>query len=192
MPLWCKVPLCPRRCHGGAPARHVATHGRESVDAVAAATVTVATTLTVLDQHLPAEPIDQLLAAAWAFHAVATFHLRTARFVVAFGRAALLSAAAAAVGAAVATPAGQAHAATRRLADMQQLRVFSVLFFSLFVATAFTSTAVGVAAAVVGAPNATTDADAHATPGASVARARRWVARVDAGCQPIATAAPLA
>ena len=182
MPLRCPVPLCARRRHGGAAARHVATHGRESVDAVAATAVTVAATLAVLAQYLPAD-LEQYLpthAAAWALHAVAIAY-RPARLVIAFGRTAPLSAAAA-TGAVVATPADQAHAATRRLANLQQLRVFAVLILSLSLAAAHASG--GITAIAVDAPNAT----AHAAPGASVARARRWVARV---VRPPGTAAPV-
>mmetsp|Transcript_22602 Transcript_22602/g.53637 ORF Transcript_22602/g.53637 Transcript_22602/m.53637 type:complete len:282 (+) Transcript_22602:315-1160(+) len=166
MPLRCPVPLCARRRHGGAAARHVATHGRESVDAVAATAVTVAATLAVLAQYLPAD-LEQYLpthAAAWALHAVAIAY-RPARLVIAFGRTAPLSAAAA-TGAVVATPADQAHAATRRLANLQQLRVFAVLILSLSLAAAHASG--GITAIAVDAPNAT----AHAAPGASLARAR--------------------
>ena len=173
MPLRCPVPLCARRRRGGAAARYVATHGRESVDAVAANGVTVGTTLAVLAQYLPAV-LEQYLpthAAAWARHAVTTAY-RPARLVIALGRTAPLSAAAA-TGAAVATPAGQAHAATRRLADLQQLRVFAVLILSLSLAAAHACGS--ITAIAVDAPNAT----AHAAPGASVARARRRVARVD-------------
>lgn len=173
MPLRCPVPLCARRRRGGAAARYVATHGRESVDAVAATGVTVGTTLAVLAQYLPAV-LEQYLpthAAAWARHTVTTAY-RPARLVIAFGRTAPLSAAAA-TGAAVATPAGQAHAATRRLADLQQLRVFALLILSLSLAAAHACGS--ITAIAVDAPNAT----AHAAPGASVARARRWVARVD-------------
>ena len=170
MPLRYPVPLCARRRRGGAAARYVATHGRESVDAVA---VTVATALAELAQFLPAV-LEQYLpnhAAVRALHAVAIAH-RPARLVIAFGRTAPLSAAAA-TGAAVATPAGQAHAATRRLADLQQLRVFALLILSLSLAAAHACGS--ITAIAVDAPNAT----AHAAPGASVARARRWVARVD-------------
>ena len=164
MPLRCPVPLCARRRRGGAAARYVATHGRESVDAVA---VTVATALAELAQYLPAV-LEQYLpnhAAVRALHAVAIAH-RPARLVTTFGRTAPLSAAGA-TGAAVATPAGQAHAASRRLTNLQQLRVFAVLIFSLFLAAAHAPG--GITAIAVDAPNAT----AHAAPSASVARARR-------------------
>ena len=174
MPVRCAVPLCARRRRGGAAARHVATHGREPVDEVAATagTVAVAASLAVPAQHVPAVREQHLPAhaAARALRALVAIACRPARLVIAFGRGAPLSVtvAAGAAGAALAAAAAQARPATRGLANLQQLRVLALLLLSLLLAAAHAG---GDAPAVIAidAPNVT----AHAA-GACVARAPQW------------------
>ena len=171
MPVRCAVPLCARRRRGGAAARHVATHGREPVDEVAATagSVAVAASLAVPAQHVPAVREQHLPAhaTARALRALVAIACRAARLVIAFGRGAPLSVTVAA-GAALAAAAAQARPATRGLANLQQLRVLALLLLSLLLAAAHAG---GDAPAVIAidAPNVT----AHAA-GACVARAPQW------------------